>query len=619
MSKKANLNQKVNPKPAQTNSVQAKTVQLNQFSNQQSQNVQPESILFNLQNHQFESQIAQISNNIAPVNSNTNNLLNQIPAQQYFVQPQINLMSTNIYPMIPHGLNQISSGSYQNPQIQQSNFTDDDEIFPKEKVSEQKNKSINYNLHDILTLKAKSGKSRVKLDPMNDKKIPILVSFSAENSDFNLNERSNVDLVCVIDQSGSMGGEKIKLVKDSFKFLLELLGDNDRLSVVAFQNNALRISKLTRTSAQNKKTLQEMINRINPSGGTNINSGVTMALEILKQRRFKNDQATIFVLSDGVDNVGKQAKALIQNTLNSYEQYESLIGNYTLNTFGYGKDTDSEVMSAIAESKDGTFFFIEKLDMVDECFVDCLGSILTSVGENVILSVSSLNSEILPGISISKGLGGKNIWTWNNDKTEYITKISKLILGKTKDFILELNIPKSGVKLDNIVEIPVVNINLSADNFNSGDSQKTVKKSLDLNMEFFSDNIDTTEQEIEDPELAYNFFRLTLAETMDQAKGFADKQKYDQAKQVLISLQNEITNSKYYNTSEKIKLIIEEIKIALKDVSPQEYTNSGSHNLISNMNCNYKQKSKPMNVQYNLFSNSYQMNMNNNIKMSKKK
>jgi len=244
---------------------------------------------------------------------------------------------------------------------------------------------------------------------------------------------------------------------------------------------------------------------------------------------------------------------------------------------------------------------------------------LTSIGENIILSVNSLNSEIIPGISISKGLGGNNIWTWNNTKTEYITKISKLILGKTKDFILELNIPKSSVKLNNIVDIPVVNIVLTADNFNSGDSQKTVKKSIDLNIEFFSDNIDTTEQEIDDPELAYNFYRLTLAETMDQAKGFADKQKYDQAQKVLINLQNEITSSKYYNSSNKIKLIIEEIKIALNDVSPQVYSNSGSHNLLSNMQCNYKQMSKPMNVQYSMNSNCYQMQMNNHMKMSKKK
>jgi Mg-chelatase subunit ChlD len=32
--------------------------------------------------------------------------------------------------------------------------------------------------------------------------------------------RTSVDLICVIDNSGSMSGHKIQLVKDTLKFLL---------------------------------------------------------------------------------------------------------------------------------------------------------------------------------------------------------------------------------------------------------------------------------------------------------------------------------------------------------------------------------------------------------------
>ena len=68
--------------------------------------------------------------------------------------------------------------------------------------------------------------------------------------------------MCVIDQSWRMEGEKIKLIKDSFNFLLEFLGNNDRLSIVIFQNFAYRISRLIRTTAENKIKLQELINYI---------------------------------------------------------------------------------------------------------------------------------------------------------------------------------------------------------------------------------------------------------------------------------------------------------------------------------------------------------------------
>ena len=433
-----------------------------------------------------------------------------------------------------------------------------------------------------------------------------------------MENRAHVDLVCVIDRSGSMGGEKIKLVKESFNFLLELLGENDRISIVTFQNSSSRLTKLTRTTPENKEILLKNINKIFPSGGTNINSGVQMALEILKQRRFKNDQATIFVLSDGVDNIGKQAKSVIEKTMQSYEKHELLIGSYTLNTFGYGKDTDSETMSAIAELKDGTFFFIDKLDMVDECFVDCLGSILTSVGQNANLIVSSQSSEILPNINFSKGMGGDKLWVSNNSKTEFVTKISKLIIGKSKDFILELNIPKSNAKLDSVIELPVVNVVLTAEGFNVGGSTEVIKKVAELKILVFTDNLDEKEIEESDSELFCNYYRLKLAETMEKAKNLADLNKFEDAKKLLVALELEISKS-MYSTNQKVKLFLEEIKIALRDVQPNIYGAGGSHNLTSNMHCNLKQSSKPTNVQYENYTNNIQQDMNRKLKMSKKK
>ena len=46
--------------------------------------------------------------------------------------------------------------------------------------------------------------------------------------------------------------------------------------------------------------------------------------------------------------------------------------------------------------------------MVDECFIDCLGSILTSFRQNSKLIVSRKSSEILPNINFSKGKRGEN-------------------------------------------------------------------------------------------------------------------------------------------------------------------------------------------------------------------
>lgn len=43
-----------------------------------------------------------------------------------------------------------------------------------------------------------------------------------------------VDLFCLIDNSGSMQGEKIEMVKGALKLLLNFLKDKDRLCLISF-------------------------------------------------------------------------------------------------------------------------------------------------------------------------------------------------------------------------------------------------------------------------------------------------------------------------------------------------------------------------------------------------
>jgi uncharacterized protein YegL len=46
--------------------------------------------------------------------------------------------------------------------------------------------------------------------------------------------RVPIDLVCVVDQSGSMGGEKMNLLKETLVYITEQLNEFDRLSIVSF-------------------------------------------------------------------------------------------------------------------------------------------------------------------------------------------------------------------------------------------------------------------------------------------------------------------------------------------------------------------------------------------------
>ena len=94
-----------------------------------------------------------------------------------------------------------------------------------------------------------------------------------------------VDLVLVIDHSGSMEGLKLKMVRNTIKALMGFLREDDRVSVVIFDDKALRLTPLVRLTETNRQLLSQTIDKIEPDGGTNIHLGLEFALEILKRRQ----------------------------------------------------------------------------------------------------------------------------------------------------------------------------------------------------------------------------------------------------------------------------------------------------------------------------------------------
>ncbi len=104
----------------------------------------------------------------------------------------------------------------------------------------------------------------------------------------------------------------------------------------------------------------------------------------MKNRQQKNKIVSVFLLTDGIDDMGKEAIDVIEIILQK-ENVEQ--GNYTIHTFGFGNDHDSELLGKIAKAKGGNFYFIDEIEKVSECFVNALGGLLSVVGLNAKLNV----------------------------------------------------------------------------------------------------------------------------------------------------------------------------------------------------------------------------------------
>lgn len=63
------------------------------------------------------------------------------------------------------------------------------------------------------------------------------------------------------------------------------------------------------------------------------------------------------------------------------------MSDYQVHTFGYGKGHDEEILNSIASFQNGNFYYIENNSYVDECFLACLGNLMSSLGKNAQIKV----------------------------------------------------------------------------------------------------------------------------------------------------------------------------------------------------------------------------------------
>ncbi|TVU30457.1 hypothetical protein EJB05_22082, partial [Eragrostis curvula] len=125
--------------------------------------------------------------------------------------------------------------------------------------------------------------------------------------------RAPLDLVTVLDVSGSMSGSKLRLLKQAMGFVIDNLGSADRLSVVSFSDNARRVIRLARMSGDGKASAKRAVECLAACGGTNIGSGLRVASQVLADRRHRNAAAAVLDSGDGRHGVEVAERAYAGN------------------------------------------------------------------------------------------------------------------------------------------------------------------------------------------------------------------------------------------------------------------------------------------------------------------
>ncbi|KAI3944041.1 hypothetical protein MKW98_015193 [Papaver atlanticum] len=342
--------------------------------------------------------------------------------------------------------------------------------------------------------------------PLEKSPFKVLVELKGVGAD---EGRLGVDLVTILDISRSMNGPKLAKMKLSMQFLIRKLSPVDRLSVVAYSRRAKKLCPLRQITEESQTEIIDLVNDLVANSTTNTESGLRMALNILKGRKLtKNRTVAIMLMTDGMED----AKS------NSCRVPVSEVPVYT---FAFGTECDQdiyEVLSEIAKkSKGGTFTAVPDLNDLTVAFSTSLAGLLNVSIEDLNLTVTPLNSS-----ELNKVDAGNYPQTEQATVMDPITVTYRSIYDReTRKVLANLTLPK-------------VDKRLGAQIFKVGFRYRVLgKDAFDHDERLI--NVTRTEEpkEEEIPEVLAEETRIETANSMKKARILADQENLEEARKML--------------------------------------------------------------------------------------
>jgi len=253
-------------------------------------------------------------------------------------------------------------------------------------------------------------------------------------------ERAPLDIVVVADRSGSMGGDKLRAVREAIVSLARQLTPTDRLGVVVFDHEVDVIVDLGGHTASDAIT---KIRAIESGGSTNLSGGWLKACEILTAQRRPEAISRIILLTDGHANAGVvESDAVATMTAGAAKL------GITTSTIGFGTDYDEEFLALVADAGRGNDYFCSGPDQALNVFTAEFDGLASVVAQNISVTATTTND-------------ATNVRLLNQQVTETDGRHLTVNIGdaygdETRSCVIELGVvPQSDEGLKHIADITI--------------------------------------------------------------------------------------------------------------------------------------------------------------------
>jgi Ca-activated chloride channel family protein len=177
-----------------------------------------------------------------------------------------------------------------------------------------------------------------------------------------------------------MSGEKLEQAREAAVAAVQMLGSEDIVSVVAYDDSADVIVPATKLT--DKQSVINKIRAIQPGGNTALFSGVSRGAAEITKFREPSRVNRVVLLSDGLANVGPSSPGELGDLGASLQR-----DGISVSTIGLGLGYNEDLMANLARRSDGNHRFAERATDLAQLFRAEFDGVLSVVAQSVLVTI----------------------------------------------------------------------------------------------------------------------------------------------------------------------------------------------------------------------------------------
>ncbi|NGM52387.1 VWA domain-containing protein [Caulobacter sp. 602-2] len=240
----------------------------------------------------------------------------------------------------------------------------------------------------VLCLTGEAMRAELPLSPADKMLVGLGFNSSIDAATW---KRAPLNLVAVVDKSGSMQGGPLMRVRESLHQILEQLRPGDQLSIVLYGDRSYRHLEPT-VIGDKRAAIRLAIDAIESAGSTNMEAGLKVGYETaFATRDAFNGVTRVMLFTDEQPNVGRTDAESFMGM--AKEASRKGVG---LTTIGVGTQFDAPLATKVSSVRGGNLYFLRDKADVESVFSAKLDTMVSELAYDLTLTVKAR-----PGYRIS--------------------------------------------------------------------------------------------------------------------------------------------------------------------------------------------------------------------------